>query len=90
MIKEKYQAYPSPKQILGSGEDYHEIPAQSGLTKLEYAAISAMQGILSGASIENKNGIYVNDGYIHPESVAKNAVAIARALFAELEKEENK
>lgn len=33
------QAFPSPKQILGHGEDYHEIAAKSGLSKLEYALI---------------------------------------------------
>jgi hypothetical protein len=32
-------AFPIQKQILGSGVDYHEINAQEGLSKLEYALI---------------------------------------------------
>lgn len=36
------QAFPSPKQVIGSGEDYHEIAKQNGLTKREYFAAKAM------------------------------------------------
>lgn len=35
------QVYPSAKQILGSGMDYHEIPAQPGITKREHFAHTA-------------------------------------------------
>lgn len=48
-----------------------------GLTKLEYAAIAAMQGILA-----------YPEGGSKLETVSRDAVLIANALFDELEKSE--
>lgn len=59
---------------IGLQDNFH----QPGLTKLEYLAASAMNGILS------------NQGQIDTTDynwVAKNALGYAKALLAELEKE---
>ena len=50
-----------------------------GLTKREYAAIEAMQGICVNSG---RNGT----DYHKPENIAKIAVKLADALFEELEK----
>ena len=51
---------------------------QSGLTKREYAAIAAMQGILSAEAD--------TEGGYDPKLVAADAVRMADYLFDELEK----
>lgn len=56
--------------------DYH------GITKREYFAAMAMQGICAKQA-EDK--YHVNDGWLHPETVAKNAVQIADELLKALD-----
>jgi len=58
------------------GNDYH----MEGLTKLEYAAIEAMQGILAAQAHNLSQGFGVR------EVSMKHAVEQANALFDELEK----
>lgn len=58
----------------------------SGLTIRQHFASMAAQGILAGADLSNQNGIYVNGGFIHPATVAKDAVQISDALIEELNK----
>lgn len=53
--------------------------------QLTLIATAAMQGILSGADKDNPNGIHVNEGCIHPGTVAKDAVNIALALINEID-----
>jgi hypothetical protein len=62
-----------------------------GLTIRQHYAGLAMQGILSQIS-SNPNHYdhckyLVNDGYLHYESVAKDAVALSDALIAEINKD---
>jgi len=59
---------------------------EAGLSKREYFAAMAMQGILAGADTTNNNGIFVNDGYIHYDTVALDAVKISDALIEALNK----
>jgi hypothetical protein len=66
-------AFPRPKQVLGSGEDYHEIPASEGLTKREWFAGMALQGLLSATQYNEKH------------SAAKRAVETADAILKQLE-----
>lgn len=47
MNNKELPAFPRPKQVIGSGEDYHEIPAAPGLTKRELIAAMAMQGLMA-------------------------------------------
>ncbi len=74
----KKPAYPRAKQILGSGEDYHEIPAETGLTKRELIAAMAMQGIVANSA---------TDTVYEPTEVAKAAVEYADSLLTELQKQ---
>ena len=76
-------AYPL---ITGDGINL-EIQYNYGLTKREYFAAMAMQGILAGADTGNSNGIFVNDGYIHYDTVALDAVKISDALINALNKQ---
>jgi hypothetical protein len=56
-----------------------------GLTKREYAAIMAMQGILSAADLTTRDGVYtVNGLHIDIPLVSREAVAMADALFDKL------
>lgn len=58
-----------------------------GLTKREYFAGLAMQGILSASDILIKDGIYtVNGRNIDVLMISGDAVAISDALLRELEK----
>lgn len=58
------------------------IPAINlGLTKLEYFAAMAMQGVISRIDI---------DIYANKEEIAFDSVKLAKALIEELNKEENK
>ena len=54
----------------------------SGITKREYFAAMAMQGICA-SPVGDK--YHVNDGWLHPETVAKNAISIADELLKQLE-----
>lgn len=56
-----------------------------GLTKLEYAAIKAMQGVLADPHIMAL--IRCDDSKVTQEFVAGLSVEYAKALLAELEKE---
>lgn len=56
----------------------------TGLTKREYFAAMAMQGLLSGLGFVEKDG---QVGLISHEELAKPSVDYADALLAELEKE---
>lgn len=70
--------------IVGTAfSDRHE-----GLTKREYIAAMAMQGILSGTS-KYDDRYHVNGGYLHFEFVATVAVSMADALLQELSKTPN-
>lgn len=56
---------------------------QKGLTIRQHFAAMAMQGICS----KPDDTIYhVNGGWLHPETVAQNALVIADALIKELNK----
>lgn len=66
--------------------DGNIMTSKIGIDLRTHLAAMAMQGILSGADINNQNGIFVNDGYICAEEVAKDAVKIADALILELNK----
>ena len=57
----------------------HKIP-YAGLTKLEYAAIKAMQGLLANPLVQDNPDM----GF---EEIAQESAAYSKALFAELEKE---
>lgn len=70
-------AFPRPKQILGSGEDYHEIPAAEGLTKREWFAGMALQGFIS-------NSVFFQ-GYSSNSDMARQAVDMADNLLSELQ-----
>lgn len=54
----------------------------NGLTKREYFAGLAMQGLLASNDEDN----YVNNHHVHPETVAKKALQCADALLTELSK----
>ena len=76
MTKEKLkQNFEKAAKKLGSENAFPDADyIDGGLTKREYFAVLAMQGLLSGEGI--------ND----PETVAKNAVAYADALLGVLVK----
>lgn len=64
--------------------------AYRGLSKREYFAALAMQGLIAQANNNSFNDRYtVNDGWIHPDTIATCAVEIADALIEQLNKEEN-
>jgi hypothetical protein len=69
-------AFPRPRQIIGSGEDYYEIPASSGLTKREWFAGMALQGLLAS----DRYKFWGTDNF------ALQAVMIADDVLTELEK----
>lgn len=59
----------------------------SGLTKREYIAAMAMQGILAGVNREDNGGngkMTVNDGWIDVVSVAKESITQADELLKQL------
>jgi hypothetical protein len=62
-------------------------PDNGGLTKREYYAGLAMQGILAqvSGSEESRDKYTVNSGWIHPETVAKASVQCADSLLKVLE-----
>lgn len=64
----------TPKQIFGTGEDYHEIPREPGLTKREEIAIRAMQSYITSF----KDWL--------PDRIAHESVKTADALINELNK----
>jgi len=64
---------------LGRGRGEYEF---IGLTKREYFAAMAMQGICA-SPVGDK--YHVNGGWLHPETVAKNAISIADELLKQLE-----
>ena len=79
-------AFPKQKQILGSGEDYHEIPGADGLTKREYFAAMAMQGMVANPAIMEaltSSQLIKGNG---AERVAEVSVQYADALLNELSK----
>lgn len=59
--------------------------SEIGLTKREYIAAMAMQGIVS----EYNDQYRVNDGHLYYPSIAKDAVGMADALLQELSKAPN-
>jgi hypothetical protein len=61
-----------------------------GLTKREYFVGLAMQGLIAQAGnykeTNKDEGPYtVNGGYVHPETIAKEAIAIADELLKQLD-----
>jgi hypothetical protein len=74
MSNAKQQAYPQNTVYLAADGQTMQAGPQGGITKLEYAAIQAMQGMLCNSRRA-------------PHDVAIEAVRYARALLAELEKE---
>jgi hypothetical protein len=81
-------AFPRSKQILGSGEDYHEIPASDGMSKREYLTAMAMQALISNreASCKICDSDPRYNGENFKEVVALNATEFADALLLELSK----
>jgi hypothetical protein len=61
-----------------------------GLTKREYFAALAMQGLIAQANNNSFNNKYtVDDGWIDPDIVASCAVEIADALIEQLNEKDN-
>jgi hypothetical protein len=60
------------------------IPSDKGLTKREMLAMAAMQGLCSKP---NDDKYHVNDGWLHPGTVAKCAIEIADELLKQLDNE---
>lgn len=61
--------------------------AQCGLSKREYFAAMAMQGLISvsGSSVDLRDKYTVNGGWVHPATVAKSAIEMADELLKQLE-----
>jgi len=59
---------------------------KDGLTKREYFAGLAMQGVLAGNNFSTRNGIFIDDGCIKTVDIAKTATYLADAIIAELNK----
>lgn len=59
-----------------------------GLTKREHFAALAMQGLISSAhsSEESRDKYTCNGGWVYPDTIAQQAVNMADALIAELNK----
>ncbi|MCW3111308.1 MAG: hypothetical protein JWQ09_5814 [Segetibacter sp.] len=64
--------------------DHSNVQPEYGISKLEYFSGIAMQGFIANSNIEVCDKITVNNGWHHPETIAKLAVQIARALINEL------
>jgi len=76
-------AFPTQNSNSASGE------LVGGLTKREYIAAMAMQGILASLNCEQNggNGIYhVNDGWVDINRVSKEAISCADELLNQLSK----
>ena len=76
--------YPDPmrgSEQTFSNQEPHTLPI--GLTKREYFSAMAMQGICSKP---NDDKYHVNEGWLHAETVAQNAIKIADELLKQLEK----
>lgn len=72
---------------VGSETSIPVVSSMGGLTKREYFAAMAMQGILATTPHDYSDGRYnVNGGYLCHESVAKDAVECADALIEALNK----
>lgn len=84
MENKNQPAFPKAKQILGSGEDYQEIPGASGLTIRQYAAIKAMQGILSNSLYMESVSINKN-GRDFTKALTEDAIKYADNLLKQLE-----
>ena len=77
MENKNQPAFPILKQVIGSGEDYHEIPGCDGLSKREYFAGLAMQGILASDD---------TDPWGNMTGLAEQSVIAADALCGALDK----
>ena len=81
MDNTKRPAYPlslgGTQAGLYDNHDYDPSLKTSGLTKLEYFAGLAMQGLLSSSGPES---------YVNPEGIARLAVECAKATLEELSK----
>lgn len=76
MENKNQPVFPRPKQILTRDEDYHEIPAAFGLTKREYFAAMALQGLLANPASGNDTNAL--------GCCAHDAVRVADFLLQEL------
>jgi hypothetical protein len=74
MSNAKQQAYPQNTVYLAADGQTMQAGPQGGMTKLEYFAGLAMQGIIARQ-------------WYNADGMAADAVVCARALLAELEKE---
>lgn len=83
MENKNQPAYPRPKQVIGCGEDYQEIPAAAGLTKREVISAMVLQGLLA-----NSDYNCPSDPKKIPTttSFAQAALHYTDALLKELEK----
>ena len=81
-MKANQPAFPIPDFVNGNGDVQ---PGSIGLTKREYFAAMAMQGILCHKGISWK--ISQEKEVLIELTTAKDAIAEADALLAELEKE---
>lgn len=77
-------AFPQSESKLGNkmGDEHLGV---EGLTKREYAAIMAMQGLLAGRSYDVNNG---GEFWCQPKETAITAVQLADALLAKLARKE--
>lgn len=73
----KQSAFPL---ISGKDGEIGTYDGDKGLTKLEYASIEAMKGLLAA------NAEYQNDS--HESDLAHDAILYAKELFKQLEKEQ--
>lgn len=74
MDNTKQSAYPFVEQ----GTQYESV--SEGMSKLEAFTMAAMQGLCANAMLSDKMG---------PDAFAQDAVAIARATLAELQKQQS-
>lgn len=81
MKNSEEQAFPS----VSFNSDGLIVNESNGLTKREYFAGLAMQGILSNISQEPTNKYSVNDGFLNTELIAKDSIKCADELLKQLE-----
>lgn len=83
-------AFPDPvRSINPETSRFDPLQAGNGMTLRDYFAAKAMNAIIMSPNSYLQNRIVVNDGYIHPETVSKEAYIIADAMLAERVKTDN-